>query len=276
MIWPFSRGNSGAPDRPKLGPPPQIERNAAADILSLCGRNPSEHQILQDNLASYLAHLGRVNVHLPVAQCRSLKQLDHCIQDAMWQADTGKDRSVVLTQLRWLSKMDRDISQPYSDQNVGQHLRRCSTELNALLPKFQSIPHQLWLVGGPLASNEGRFGGNSDLDVVMVVSDEDRPKADLVAQGWDSSPRRSGHDLVQLYITSSSQQPQVMDYFGEGLPLQSQNIEQQVGRAVRDGLESHGLIAGENGSVSRKEWPDLHTDCPFQRFPLSLVTVVKV
>ncbi|CAN0407897.1 unnamed protein product, partial [Phaeothamnion confervicola] len=66
--------------------------------------------------------------------------------------------------LRWLSKLQRDIQAPYSDKQVGERLKSCSGELKSILGNFGEIGHEIHLVGGPLAANEGRFGGHSDLD----------------------------------------------------------------------------------------------------------------
>jgi hypothetical protein len=214
---------------------------------------------MAENVACYLAHLRGLGVTLPTqdSQKGALKAINGALQEA-GSPVAGEPYLKLAGKLRWLSKLQRDIQAPYSDSQVGARLDTCCNDLQKILPHFSKIPHQLFLVGGPLASGEGRFGAHSDLDLVLAVDPQHRAQADqLVAQLSPAAAARK--DTVQVYVTSTSQLPEVLEYFGNHAPLVAADPLPQVQQAVREGLQSQGL----------------HIKHDLKRFPSQLLTPLK-
>lgn len=263
---------------PRQAAEPQVatpERAAARDMVSLCGK-PDEHKIMTENVAVYVAHLKGMGVGVKVeSDYRS--QLS-TLKDALCEAGhpkPGETQLQIAGRLRWLSKLQRDIQAPYSDKQVGERLKSCSGELKSILGNFGEIAHEIHLVGGPLAANEGRFGGHSDLDLVMVVEDKDRARADKLAESL-SPCVRDRKDTLQVYVTSQSQQGEVFDYFGPHEKIDESKIDANLRDKVREGLQTHGLELRDDFRARRVADPELHATTELKRFPSALVTPIKL
>ena len=96
---------------------------------------PAEnHTILQENVATYLAHR---NGGIPTA--------------------------------RWENKLKRELASPYTDQEVFQHVDRLEDSLQANIRELPEYPSRVFITG---SFAKGRLGANSDLDGFSVVKDQ--------------------------------------------------------------------------------------------------------
>lgn len=256
------------PERPAARSLP-LDHQQAGDIVSLCAGKPSQHQIMEQNVANYLAHMRRLGDELPPEALHDKNSLNKAVSAGM--SGVG-GQAQVAEKLRWRSKLQREIQSPYQDNQVGQRLNTCLDDLQSVLPEFASIPHELYLVGGPLGEREGRFGGNSDLDVVMKVEPQDLAEAQTVVHQLERNERKH---TFELHVTSSQQFPTVAEYYGSTVALDEQQLGPQVEGLIRDGLGAHGLQVDENWQAHRTEWNEPITLTAPTRFPRDSVTSLK-
>lgn len=106
----------------------------AGRLLRERGLREADHQAMQENLATYLAH-------------RSDDQLSE----------------------RWQAKLERELEQPYTDTQVEQRLDQLQNHLKTLLDDLPAYPSQLYLTG---SFSRGRLGANSDLDAHVILKPE--------------------------------------------------------------------------------------------------------
>ena len=251
--------------------PLPLDHQQAGDIVSLCGGKPDQHQIMEQNVANYLAHMRSLGDELPAGALQDKKSLQKAVSAGM--SGVGGQREVA-EKLRWRSKLQREIENPYQDQQVGERLQVCLQDLESVLPEFAKFPHQLYLVGGPLGEREGRFGGNSDLDVVMQVTPELLPQAQAVL-GQLERPARERKHTFELHLTSSQEWPGVANYYGSTVELDESRLGPQLEGLVRDGLAAHGLQVDANWKATRTEWNEPVTLSAPTPFPRQSVTSLK-
>ena len=96
-----------------------------------------DHLLMQENLATYLAH-----------------------------------RVSGIPSKRWQSKIDRDLANPYTDDQVLQRIDDIQELLKEKLSKSGNVPGKLYITGS-LA--KGRFSPADELDILNVVSQSDYP-----------------------------------------------------------------------------------------------------
>lgn len=241
-----------------------LDHQQAADIVSLCGGKPDDHQIMGQNVAHYLAHMRSLGDELPAGALTDKRLLQKAVSAGM--SGLGSSREVA-ERLRWRSKLQREIQSPYQDQQVGERLDDCLRDLQSVLPEFSKIPHQLYLVGGPLGEREGRFGANSDLDVVMKVASDALPQAQALLGQLDKGRGERKHTF-ELHLTSSQEWPLVANYYGASVQLDESRLEPQVEGLIRDGLGAHGLQVNTDWQAVRTEWSEpvvLNAATPFPR-----------
>lgn len=259
LHWPQSESRRSLP----------VDHQQACEIVSLCAGKPSDHQIMEQNVASYLAHMRRLGDEIPTEALQDRRSLKRAIADGMGGVTGEPD---LLERLRWRSKLDREVQAPYTDRQVGQRLRVCLNDLQSVLPEFSAIPHQLYLVGGPLGEREGRFGGNSDLDLVMKVEPEHLEAARSLVHLLERADRK--HTL-ELHVTGGQQFPAVAQYYGSLVALQEEGLGPQVEGLVRDGLGSQGLQVDERWQAHRTAWAEPTTLPSSGPFPRHSVTTLK-
>ncbi len=259
----------------KTGPLPagkvSLDHQQAGDIVTLCAGKPDDHQIMGQNVAHYLAHMRSLGDVLPEQALTDKKSLQKAISAGM--SGVGSNREV-LEKLRWRSKLQREIQSPYQDQQVGQRLRDCVQDLKSVLPEFAHIPHQLYLVGGPLGEREGRFGANSDLDVVMEVAPDCLTQAQAVVGRLERAVGERKHTF-ELHLTSSQEWPAVAHYFGASVELDEARLGPQVEGVIRDGLGTHGLQVNDQWRATRTEWSEPVVLSAASPFPRQSVTSLK-
>lgn len=76
---------------------------------------------------------------------------------------------------RFANKLQRELSQPYTDGEVMEHLEEMQEDLKDCLASMASIPHRVYVHG---SYSRGRLGAASDLDV-LVELDRSAPQKDL-------------------------------------------------------------------------------------------------
>lgn len=83
-------------------------------------------------------------------------------------------RALLPPAARWLDKLDRDLAEPYSDDDVLAHLDRLQAELAVAVALMREMRPEggftLTLMGGLM---RGRFSARSDLDVILRSPDQD-------------------------------------------------------------------------------------------------------
>ena len=88
------------PERPAPRPLP-LDHQQASDIVSLCGGKPSQHQIMEQNVASYLAHMRSLGDELPAEALQDQNSLRKAVAQGM--SGIGAQHQVA-EKLRWRSK----------------------------------------------------------------------------------------------------------------------------------------------------------------------------
>lgn len=84
---------------------------------------------------------------------------------------TMREISAFVKNPRWLQKIKREMAAPYTDAEVVEHLKSLDLELKEKVRSLSGpgrSPGHLYLAGG---FAKGRFGNNSDLDVLAEIKD---------------------------------------------------------------------------------------------------------
>lgn len=144
--------------------PMSANRQAAAQLLFSRGVSSHNHSVMLENLAHYNA------------------QLQQPLSDEMELMDLSVERTP--TEHRWIGKIQRELRKPYDDGQVVQQMEALEADLKSLVSlKGGKFPSKLYITG---SANKGRFGGNSDLDMLAEGLLSDRSAASLAARpGWD-------------------------------------------------------------------------------------------
>lgn len=127
----------------------------AARMLDAARIPLADHAVMRENVATLLAQLPDTFV----------ETLAHEPPEELL---TTVNRGYGLGQGRWVDKIRREIEHPYDDQRVFDHLQELQDELRGRAAEVVAASHGAWpckfYVAGSLL--KGRFGGNSDLDVL--------------------------------------------------------------------------------------------------------------
>lgn len=248
-----------------------LDHQQAGDIVTLCGGKSFDHQIMGQNLAHYLAHLRSLGEELPAAALSDRKSLQKAVSAGM--SGLGSSRQVT-EKLRWHSKLQREIQAPYQDHQVGERLHDCLRDLQSVLPEFAQIPHQLYLVGGPLGEREGRFGANSDLDLVMRVAPDWLAPGQALMSRLERAPGERKHTF-ELHLTSTRQWPNVAHYYGAAVELDESRLGPQLDGLIREGMGTHGLQVDGHWQARRTGWREPVVLTAPTGFPRESVTSLK-
>lgn len=135
--------------------------SAARSLLQAAGREPGRHTILEENLTDLLSHFGSDFVSsLPDAPAeRRLEALNGSYANGP---------------MHMALKISREIRQkPYSDDAVPARLaeleKAVQSTTSQVLEGNQNYPCRFYVCGSLL---KGRFGANSDLDLLVAASPE--------------------------------------------------------------------------------------------------------
>ncbi|MBT9587629.1 hypothetical protein IV102_30085 [bacterium] len=143
--------------------PMSVNYHATTQLLYSRGISTEKHSVMLENLAHYNA------------------QLQQPLADEMELMDLSAQRTPA--EQRWVNKIQRELSKPYDDTQVAGKMPALETDLKALVcVKGGQFPSKLYVTG---SANKGRFGGNSDLDMLAEGLLSDRSAGYLAAQpGW--------------------------------------------------------------------------------------------
>lgn len=169
---------------------------------------PSEdHTIFQENLATYLSHRK------------------------------GEEPS-----LRWQNKIKRELTTPYTDQQVYQQLDTLEDSLQANLRELPSMPSKLYITG---SFAKGRLGGNSDIDGFAVMKEQE------ISAGFDSYVAREKEGTAANLFPLSENSP---GYNKGHLLFAGQSATFTPDQIMQDGFlrEAYDHIRG-NRSGKRRE-----------------------
>lgn len=217
----------------------------AKKLLDLVELDASRHQILQENLATYLHNLREA---VPDGALKSMKALESWLKGRACEYEKrATDGGLELS--RWPSKILRDLQTPYTDRQVGQRLRRVSRSLECQVRRLRTdmpgYPRSLMAFGGPL---HGRFGGHSDADYLYR---DPVPRAILahpLATGFPCAPENFDARLARLGTNDV-----VMG--GPAVRLHGRTPWKAFERLVLGQLERKGLLVDDDWNVQRVSYP---------------------
>lgn len=149
----------------------------------------ANHSLMRENLATYLAHSTR---SIPSA--------------------------------RWENKISRELSHPYTDKEVYQHLDELEDSVQANLQEFTKMPGKVYITG---SFAKGRLGANSDLDGFAVIPPEE------MKEGFDSFERREANPTGSNLFPLSADSP---GYTKGHLMFAGQSVEFTPEELMTDGL----------------------------------------
>lgn len=145
------------------------------------GIEPSGHRLMQENVATYLAHRPK-GAELP----------------------TG----------RWETKLQRDLKDPYSDDRVTKHIDQLQNSLLENLKQLPSYPSEIYVTG---SFAKGRLSPHCDLNGYAVLpSDQfdpafqnfqrrfDESESDVQANLFPMSESSPGFNKAMLMVEGTS------------------------------------------------------------------------
>ncbi len=216
-------------------PPPQDERPRDQDwvdagaLLQEHGVDPGTHGLMRESLATYLAHRG-------------------------WGGIPSQ---------RWQNKIDRELADPYTDQDVFEHLEALEDSLQDNLRELPSMPSKLYISG---SFAKGRLGANSDLDGFAVLDPDELNDAFDLYVAREKNPQ--GSNLFPLSNDSPGYNQAHLMMSGKSIQVTPQQVMQDgFLRRVYDDIradrgqrrETHclyewstGLVWGEDKTPEEK------------------------
>lgn len=191
---------------------------------------PAEnHESMQENLATYLAH-----------------------------------RTKGMPSERWQNKIERELDTPYTDDQVYAHLETLEDSLQANLLELPVYPSRVFITG---SFAKGRLGANSDLDGFAVIpkahmsggfdSYEEREKNSKGANLFPLSADSPGYTRGHLMFSGQSVEFSPQQLLEDGV-LRKTYDEIKAGRTIdrRETSASFewitGKLWGENKSAKEK------------------------
>jgi len=203
---------------------------AAASLLRAAAREPAEHTILAENLTTMLSHF----------KPEFVDSLEEVPASDRLQALNG---SYANGPLHLATKISREIRQkPYSDEAVLARLDHLQKQVQVttaeVLEGNAGFPCRFFVAGSLL---KGRFGANSDLDLLVEAS-----PAWMQKNAWTVGMREDVS--IQCLTGSRAQQDDKVTTFGKTLPVTPEQLTQpgflrqlfeqayaEKGLALRDG-----------------------------------------
>ncbi|MBS2038900.1 hypothetical protein JST97_28215 [bacterium] len=222
--------------------PPQV---VARRLLTAAGRQPENHTILEENLATILNHFEPdfVSSLADLPENKRLDALTGCY---------GKGPLTLAT------KISREIRmEPYTDQEVHQRLDHLEQAVQRttrrVLEENSGFPCRFYVAGSLL---KGRFGANSDLDLLVEASPE------WMNKNWWQVGMQDDVSIQCLQGTPE-QQSEKVESFGKTLAVTPDQLSQPgfLHGLFRDSYAAKGLSLEQGalvarGPVSRELEPD--------------------
>lgn len=218
---------------------------AARSLLMAAGRNPSEHTILEENLTTMLGHFKTdfVGGLEDVPPEKRLEALNGCYANGP---------------INLALKISREIrQQPYTDPEVHQRLDHLEETVRGttrrLLEENSGFPCRIYVAGSLL---KGRFGANSDLDLLVAASPEWMAK-----NFWEVGMQ---HDVsIQCLQGDAQQQADKIESFGKTLEVSPEQLCEPgfLHGLFRQGHEAKGFTLEDGhlvatGPIRRELEPD--------------------
>ena len=179
---------------------------AARSLLQAAGREPKQHTILQENLTDLLGHFKPDFV----------TGLEDVPAENRLESLNG---SYANGPLHMALKISREIrQQPYNDEAVRTRLEHLETAVQSttaqVLEGNPSFPCRFYVCGSLL---KGRFGANSDLDLLVAASPEWMHK-----NFWEVGRREDVS--IQCLDGSAEQQADKVASFGKTLEVTPEQL----------------------------------------------------
>lgn len=181
---------------------------AAASLLRAAGREPAQHTILAENLTTMLSHF----------KPEFVDSLEDVPSKSRLEALNG---SYANGPLHLAVKISREIRQkPYSDDEVLARLEHLEKQVQLttaeVLQGNPAFPCRFFVAGSLL---KGRFGANSDLDLLVEAS-----PAWMHKNAWNVGMREDVS--IQCLQGNRSQQDDKVTTFGKTLPVNPEQLTQ--------------------------------------------------
>lgn len=181
---------------------------AARSLLQAAGREPGRHTILQENLTDLLGHF----------KADFVSGLEDVPAAGRLEALNG---SYANGPLHMALKISREIRQkPYSDEAVQTRLGELEKAVHSttaqVLEGNQGFPCRFYVCGSLL---KGRFGANSDLDLLVAASPEWMNK-----NFWEVGRREDVS--IQCLQGDAEQQAAKLASFGKTLEVTPEQLRQ--------------------------------------------------
>lgn len=181
---------------------------AARSLLQAAGREPGQHTILEENLTDLLSHFRPDFV----------SGLEDVSAEARLEALNG---SYANGPLHMALKISREIRQkPYSDEAASGRLdeleRATQSSVAQVVEANPGFPCRFYLCGSLL---KGRFGANSDVDLLVAASPEWMQK-----NFWEVGRREDVS--IQCLQGSPEQQASKIASFGKTLEVTAHQLSE--------------------------------------------------
>lgn len=181
---------------------------AVASLLRAAAREPAQHTILAENLTTMLSHF----------KPEFVDSLEEVAEGDRLQALNG---SYANGPLHLATKISREIRQkPYSDEAVMARLEHLQKQVQVTIAEVlegnPGFPCRFFVAGSLL---KGRFGANSDLDLLVEASPVWMQK-----NAWTVGMREDVS--IQCLTGSRSQQDEKVTTFGKTLPVTPEQLTQ--------------------------------------------------
>lgn len=205
------------------------ELKVAQRLLEASQLDPEDHVLLRESVATCLHHL----------KPEFVQELEATPQERLLFL---MKRGYANGDMRWTRKIFRDLEKPYSDRQVVERVERFESDFRRqaeeIAAEHQPHPCRFFVTGSLL---KGRFGGNSDLDVVCEV---EKPKR---SQGYG--------DISVMFSRDGEAMAKGFGSYREVDPEQSGALRElfQEGLAAKGYLVSDTGICAPEGVERRRE-----------------------
>jgi hypothetical protein len=164
----------------------------AGSLMSEKGLNLQNHRLMQENIATYLAH---------------------------------RPEGEALPTGRWETKLERELSEPYTDNQVFQHVDSLQASLLDNLSELPSYPKEVFITG---SFSKARLGANSDMNGYAVLpSDEFQPAFENFQTRFDADKTSKNANLFPMSESSPGFNKGMFLVEGTSVKLSTDRLQEQ-------------------------------------------------
>jgi hypothetical protein len=149
------------------------------------------HRLMQENVATYLAH---------------------------------RPEGEAIPTGRWESKLNRDLSQPYTDREVLQHIDGLQSSLVRNLEELPSNPKEVYVTG---SFSKGRLGVHSDLNGYVKLPSDQFQTAFQTFQGRHNDAPSNKANLFPLSESSPGFNKAMLMVEGSSVKISTERLEEK-------------------------------------------------